>query len=330
MDPDLSAVERFVRRRQARWERLSALLQPIAGVRARRDGLALDELNELVELYRRATADLAIAQRDFPGDRVTAFLNQLVGRGYAVIYREPPAPTSRLRRYFAGDLPRAYRAAWPYLLAAALLFFLPLITTLVAIIIVPDSAALLVAPGQLAEIKSGHTWFATAGEEHAAIASFIMTNNIRVALLALGGGMLGGVGTIFVLVANGLAIGALTGALIAHGLGKDMLGFISPHGFLELSVVVLAGACGLMLARALVWPGLVPRADALATAGARAVQLLLGMLPFLVLAGLLEGFVSPLAFAWQAKLAIGAATAVGLYAYLLLVGRSAPGAALTR
>jgi uncharacterized membrane protein SpoIIM required for sporulation len=136
--------------------------------------------------------------------------------------------------------------------------------------------------------------------------------------------MLAGVGTVAVLMSNGIDIGAVTGALIAYGLWKDLIGFVSPHGFLELSDVVVAGACGLMLARAIVWPGLAPRSEGLVAAGTRSVRLLLGMLPFLGVAGLLEGFVSPLDFAWPAKLAIGLATAIGLYAYLLLAGRSAP------
>jgi uncharacterized membrane protein SpoIIM required for sporulation len=318
-----SPIERFVGRRRPRWERLSALLDRATGVSSPRGTLSVEELNELVQLYRQATTDLAIAQRDFPGDRVALFLNQLVGRGYAVIYREPPAAASRLRRFFTRDLPSEYRAAWPYLVAAAALFFGPLVATLLVVIISPDSASLMLPPGMLSEIRSGHTWFASEGAERPALATFIMTNNVQVSLMALGGGMLAGVGTVAVLVLNGIDIGAIAGALIAYGLWRDLLGFVSPHGFLELSVVVVAGGCGLMLARAIVWPGLATRGEALVAAGGRSVRLLLGMLPFLGVAGLLEGFVSPLDFAWPAKLAIGLATAAGLYAYLLLVGRSA-------
>ena len=312
-----SPIERFVRARRARWERLGALLKGTTGGRAARAGLTLDELNELVELYRAVTADLAIARRDFPGDRVTLVLNQLAGRGYAVIYREPPAAMSKVRRYFARDLPRAYRAAWPYLVASALLFFVPFFVTLGVIVVAPDTASLILPPGVLSGIKSGQTWFAIEGSERSAAASFIMTNNIKVTLMALGGGMLAGVGTVVVLIVNGVEIGAVAGALLAYGLWRDLLGFVTPHGFLELSVIVVSGGCGLMIGRAIVWPGLAPRGEALVAAARASVCLLLGMLPFLVIAGLLEGFVSPVAFAWQAKLAIGVTTGVGLYAYLL-------------
>src|SRR3954462_2698736 len=104
-------IEGFVARRRDRWARLSALLDR---ARAPRQRLSVDELDELAVLYRRTTGDLAIARRDFPSDRATLFVNQLVARAHAIIYRERPAPFRRLRRYFTAELPREYRAAWPY------------------------------------------------------------------------------------------------------------------------------------------------------------------------------------------------------------------------
>ena len=226
---------------------------------------------------------------------------------------------------FRSDLPGEFRSSWKYVLASAALFFVPLLASGVAVIVSSDVAELMLPSMLLAEIKAGRTWFDIDLSKSPYAASFIMTNNIQVAILALAGGMLAGVGTALVLVNNGLAIGAVAGALIAYGLGDRLVGFVSPHGFLELSVVVIAGACGLMLGRAIVWADLRPRGRALVDAGARSVRLLTGSQVFLVIAGLIEGFVSPAPFPWPYKLAIGVATAVGLYAYLLLVGRPRPG-----
>src|SRR5436190_11005744 len=117
-------IERFVARRRARWERLSELLDRAKSPRRR---LSVDELDELARLYRQTTGDLAIARRDFPDDRSTLFINQLVTRAHSILYREPPAPFSRLRRFFTLELPREYRSAWPYLAAAAAFFFGPLL-----------------------------------------------------------------------------------------------------------------------------------------------------------------------------------------------------------
>lgn len=320
--PSVSPIDRFVIGRRARWERLADLLDRATKARpGRRDPLAVDDLDELIRLYRQTTTDLAIARREFGQDRVTLVLNQLVARAYGYIYREPPTPLSRLRRFFARELPREYRAAWPFLVAAAALLFVPMLAMLLSIAIAPDNARLILSPGLLSEIKSGQTWFDSRTAERPAFASLIMTNNVEVSFLALGGGILAGVGTVAVLITNGLQIGGVAGALIAYSLGDRLIGFVGPHGFLELSVVVASGACGLMLGQGMIWPGLRTRADALAVAGSRSVRLLLGLLPFLVVAGLLEGFVSPAHFAWPLKLVIGLTTVVAMYGYLLLVGR---------
>jgi uncharacterized membrane protein SpoIIM required for sporulation len=311
-------IENFIARRRARWERLSALLDR---ANSARHPLTVAELDELARLYRQATGDLAVARRDFPTDRATQFVNQLVARAHSILYREPPAPWRRLRDFFTRELPQEYRAAWPYLLAAAALFFGPLLAIAIAIVVAPPVAELVLSPFLLDDIKAGETWFDIDLPRRSAAASFIMTNNIQVSFMALAGGMLAGLGTILALVYNGLHIGSVAGALIAYGLADRLVGFVGPHGFMELSVIVVAGACGLMLGRAIVWADLRPRGQAVAAAGVRSVRLLLGVLPFMVAAGVLEGFVSPVAFPWPYKVAIGLATAVVMYSYLLLVGR---------
>src|SRR5436305_11110736 len=187
-------IERYVARRRPRWERLSALLDRATSPRAQ---LSVDELDELARLYRQTTGDLAVARRDFPEDRSTLFVNQLVTRAHGTLYREAPAPLSRLRRFFLHDLPREYRAACPYLLAAALLLFVPAIAATLAVVIAPDSADFLVPPSALALIKQGETWFDSPVAMRSLDASIIMTNNIQVAFFALAGGMLAGVGTVF-------------------------------------------------------------------------------------------------------------------------------------
>src|SRR3954454_4339431 len=130
-------IERFVARRRARWERLSELLDRARSPRRR---LSVDELDELARLYRQTTGDLAIARRDFGDDRAALFINQLVTRAHGILYRESPAPLSQVWTFFARDLPREFRASWPYLLAAAALFFVPQIAMVIAICISPSIA----------------------------------------------------------------------------------------------------------------------------------------------------------------------------------------------
>lgn len=312
-------IERFVANRRTRWERLSALLDRSRSPRGR---LSVDELDEMARLYRQTTSDLAIARRDFPSDGTTRYINELVARAYGQIYREPPSPRAAIARFFLHDLPLEYRASWPYLLASAALFFVPLIVAIVTVVVYPDAAEVLVPARILSLIKSGRHWFDIPDEQRSVMAAFIMTNNIQVTFLALAGGMTAGLMTFWVLVTNGISIGAISGALVAYGLGESLVWWVSGHGFLELSVIVVSGACGLMLARAIVWPGLQARRDALSVAGVRSLRLLLGVTPFMVLAGVIEGNVSPMGFAWYWKLAVGLCTAALMYGYLLGVGRT--------
>jgi len=134
--------------------------------------------------------------------------------------------------------------------------------------------------------------------------------------------MTGGLLTLLVLATNGLIMGGLLGLTAHYGVGFSLATFMVGHGVIELSVIFIAGGSGLMLGWALLRPGLLRRRDALAVASQDAVRLLLGAAPLLIIAGLIEGFVSPAEnIAWQVKWGIGIATGVLLYAYLLLAGR---------
>jgi len=311
-------IERFVANRRARWDRLNTLLNRS---RSPRSNMTVDELDEMARLYRRTTSDLAIARRDFPSDGATRYVNELVARAYGQIYRDPPSPRAAIARFFRYELPRECRSAWPFLAASAALFFGPLFIVLVVVLINPDTAEMLVPARMLSLIKSGRHWFDVPEEQRSVMSTFIMTNNIKVSFLALAGGMTAGLMTCWVLVNNGLNVGAISGALAAYGLGESLVWWIAGHGFLELSVIVISGGCGLMLGKAILWPGLQPRRDAVSAAGIRSMRLLLGSVPFMALAGVIEGFFSPLTLDWTWKLAVGLSTGILMWGYLLLVGR---------
>jgi uncharacterized membrane protein SpoIIM required for sporulation len=320
----MRTLERFVGERQGDWARLEALLGRVQGGNLR--SLAADDLEELTRLYRLAASDLARARRDFPGDRVVAYLNRLVSQAYAVVYSTAGISWKDVGRWYLGGFPRLFRATAGYYLLAALLFFGTGILSFVATVSYPPSAQALLDSNTYAAITSyteqGELWTDNIPPvTRSAEAAFIMTNNIRVAIFAFAGGMLLGLGTAFALVLNGVHLGAVFGVVANHGLGFRLLSFVAGHGVIELSVICLAGGAGFMLADAIARPGMLTRSEALRLAAQRAVQLLLGGASLLVLAGLIEGFISPSALPDWFKFGVGILTGVLLYSYWLLVGR---------
>lgn len=313
----------FIESRRGMWERLDALLRRSqGGVRL----LSPGEATELGQLYRAATSDLALAKRDFPTHRVTAYLNQLVGRAHAIVYRSEPLSFKRLVDFVTVGFPSTYREMLPFTVVAALLFFVPALLAGLATAIDPDTSQwLLPASAQqlIPYIENRELWMDIPVGVRPYASTFIMQNNIRVSFLAFGGGMLAGLVTVWVMLTNGLLLGGLTGLTIHYGVGLELWSFVIGHGVIELSVVVMAGGTGLKLGWAILSPGLLRRRDALVQAGREAIQLLMGTVPLLMIAGGIEGFISPSeGLPWPVKWAVGIISGVLLYGYLLLAGRT--------
>jgi uncharacterized membrane protein SpoIIM required for sporulation len=318
------APDEFIARKKPAWERLTALLDRSgAGL----DALSAAELQELGRLYRQATSDLAVARRDFAQHPVSVYLNGLVARGHGAIYREGGGGPRQILTFFTHTFPQAFRATWGHTLAAFLMFFLPALAAFIVTYRNPGLAAILL-PGSepiIEAIEAGEEWWLRINEEgRASSAAQIMTNNIGVAIRAFAGGVLFGVYTLYILAFNGLLMGVVAGAAQRFGFADNLWGFVAAHGVLELSVIFIAGGAGLQIGWALLRPGLLTRRAALVVAARRAVLLLLGCVPIFVLAGLIEGFISPAPLPVAVKLFVAASSGVALLVYLVGVGRDQP------
>lgn len=313
-----------MRKRGAAWERLEALLAR-AGRRGLRE-LQAQELFELGRLYRWTTSDLAYAQGHGFDPQIVHYLNRLTARAHAHVYGST-VETSRARiaRFFTETFPGEFRRSWPYI---GLCIALTVVWAAVAYGIVahdPSNAyALLpeeIVPAHIT--KSLHdSNFAFTPNASAMMSSLIITNNIRVAFLTFAAGIVTvGVGTIYLIIFNALMLGAL-GALFAHaGFGPDFWATVAPHGVIELTAIQIAGGAGLLIAAGVLLPGRLRRRDAIALNSRRAGVLIAGVTAMLCVAGIIEGFFSPLRFPADVRASVGIVTALVLIAYFGFGGR---------
>ena len=319
----MSALERFVGERQSDWARLEDLTRRAGSGQLR--SLNASDLEDMTRLYRLAASDLARARRDFPGDRVVSYLNRLVSNSYANVYGTAGFSWRDIGRWYVSGFPRLFRETAGYYLLAVLFFIGTGILCYFATLFYLPAASVLLDSNTYQSVLSyaerGELWTEIPGAERSFASATIMTNNIQVSILAFAAGMTLGLGTAYVLIFNGIHLGAIFGIVTRYGLGDDLLAFVSGHGVIELSVICLAGGAGFMLADAILRPGLLARGEALRLAAQRAVRLLLGGASLLVIAGIIEGFLSPSELPNWVKFGTGIATAILLYGYWLFAGR---------
>ncbi len=279
-------LERFISTRRGSWERLDQLLKAAKG---RPERLGADGVRELGQLYRGAAADLALARRSFAADPTRRRLESLVGRASLVVYEARPERRS-LPRFFATDLWRLIaERPWPLLIAALALLAPAVLAAFWAI--GDPSAARALIPGDFQAAADPPSDAGASAAQRTVFSVELFTHNIQVTFLSFALGITAGIGTVAILGFNGLILGAVAGAAIEAGNGDAFFEFVIPHGPLELSCIIVCAAAGIRLGWALVEPGRLTRGQALAAEGRRSVQIVLGVMPWLVLAGISEAFV---------------------------------------
>ncbi len=318
------ARARFAARQGPRWQEFGRLAE-----RATRDGLDSfrpDELPDFAARYREAAADLARA-RTYRADRATiAELERLVGAGHNALYRDERSSWRSLWRTVAEEFPAAVLQAHRTVLLALLVFAA---TASIGYRIIRDRPALaeeLLPEAMLRRADAGHTrtvegrkYGEVQASERPLVASFIIANNVRVAIGCLAGGMFAGVGSLVVLAFNGLMLGSFAGHFANQGLLWYLLEFVVGHGVLELTAIWIAAAAGLLLGLAIVVPGDLSRGEALVLRGRVAVRMIGMTVVLLAIAGLIEGFLS-VAGGGVAPRAAAAAGSLGFLALYLLNG----------
>lgn len=263
--------------------------------------MTAQELKRFDELSRRAAVSLAQARTRITDRRMRAYLNDLVARSYQILTLQTPRPRVASPGILGSLLlfPRVVvRRGWYHLGAAALFFvgvalafFVTLADPLAAYSIMPQGETRL--PGARAEyleqmLESGR---GGSGGEKFAFASMLFGHNTRVGILSLTSGILAGIPTIFLIVYNGMILGAFTATHWIAGIHNDYWAWILPHGIPEITALVLMGGMGLRLGHVLLSPGRKTRSVALGEAGREAVVVIAGSATLLLVAAIIESYV---------------------------------------
>ena len=315
-------MNRFIDKRKNDWQRLEDLLGMIESATLR--NLTREEVRELGQLYRRAASDLAIARAETRDPKLINYLNSLVIRAHGKIYRSEGRGLGTIKQFFLRDFPQTFRRTWKFTTISFAAFLLAAVFAFVATWW-DIGFADIVGVGDVRErVESDYHWWERLNQDGNEIgASEIMTNNIAVTFNAFALGAFFGIGAIYIMVSNGLSIGAVLAVCyqLKPEFGNALTTFMVGHGVIELSCIFICGGAGMLIGYSILVPGDLSRVEAVKKSGLEAVRLVIGCAFLLVIAGTIEGFISPSPFPSFLKIGTGILTGIALFSYLLLVGR---------
>ena len=316
----------WLEKRQTHWDRLEQLLEQSGkgGLKS----LTRLELQELGLLYRQAAADLSALREDPSGKYYAHSVNLLLSRAHNIIYSGQKASAKGILHFYRFTYPQIFRRNLKLILTSFSMFVAGGLLGMLLSVTRPDFMRTFLPPHMIETIERHQMWTDPVIRVSPSESSAIMTNNLSVSFSAFAFGLTFGIGTAYMLFFNGLLIGVVGTACWYAGMSLPLWSFIAPHGILELPAIFIAGAAGFRLAQAILFPGVLTRRDSLIHSGGEAVRLLMGVVPVLIIAGLIEGFISPSqAVHWPWKFALSASIGVIFFSYLFYSARGGAAAA---
>jgi uncharacterized membrane protein SpoIIM required for sporulation len=295
----------WLEHRLAEWRATAQRLQGLELRKSSPTPVVLDAIRAYPEIAR----DLAIARRAAPGAPVTKYLEGVYLQLHRSLFRPPTAFARSVWLLFSRDAADVARTLRAHIAAVAALFIACVAAGGWLVSTYPELATLFASEQMIEQVQRGELWTDDLLNvfPSSLLSAQIFTNNIVVSLFAVCLGVFYGLGTFYIIGLNGLMLGGVFAFTAQHGIADRLFRFVVAHGFVELSVVCIAGAVGASLGEALTRPGNVTRGAAFQAAVRRGMRLMAVCVVFLVGAGLIEGFVSP-----DPRIPLGARLAIGL------------------
>lgn len=313
-------MNRFLTEHKDNWQRLEDLLSMLHGTGLK--GLSRMEVREFGELYRRAASDLAIARAETRDPKLINYLNSLVIRAHGRIYRAESQGAGLIWKFFTEEFPQTFRRNWRYMAVAFGIFVGFALFGFIATWIDIDFTHFVMLSGISSEITANNQWWKGLNDANQIGATKILSNNILVTFRVFAMGAFFGIGAFYDLAFEGARLGSVFAACykLNPPFGNALASFVVGHGVIELSTIFFCGGAGMMIGYAMIDPGDLTRAQALKKKGLEAARIVIGCACFLVIAGTIEGFLSPSDLPPIVKIATGVGTGIAMYSYLFLAG----------
>lgn len=280
----------FIKQNKTRWEEFERVIKNPQNAQPDR----------LAELFIQITDDLAFARTQYPESRITRYLNDLASKVHLEIYKNKREEKNRFITFWKEELPAVMYEVRRPLLYSLIIFLVAGAMGAVSTLYDDTFVRLILGDGYvnmtLENIKRGNPTAVYAGESELAMFFYITWNNILVSFRVFVFGIFASLGTAFFLVYNGLMVGTF----IMFFFKEQQLGQAFPvimlHGTVELSSIVIAAAAGFTMGNSLLFPGTYSRIDSFKKGAVKGLKIVMGLVPFFILAGLIESFVTRYAF----------------------------------
>jgi uncharacterized membrane protein SpoIIM required for sporulation len=298
----------FVKRNQQRWQEIEETLT--AKSRPHPDRLA--------EIFIQLTDDLSFARTQYPKSRVTQYLNNLASKIHLEIYKNKKEDKNRFITFWKFELPGIMYESRKALLYAFLIFTIAIVIGGVSAYYDETFVRLIIGDAYvnmtLENIEKGNPTAVFSGSSEGDMFFAITFNNIRVSFYAFVAGLFFSFGTGYILFSNGVMVGAIYSLFLKKGLAANAFSVIMLHGTIELSVIVVAGAAGLVMGNSFLFPGTYSRFASFKKGVLNGVKIVMGLVPFFIIAGFIESFITRYGFMhWSLKTII-----IGLSAWLIV------------
>jgi uncharacterized membrane protein SpoIIM required for sporulation len=309
--PAYTNIQNFLKTNREDWDALEKNLLEFR----RSQNCSFNELETLHALYLKVSQHVSVCQTYYPNSQLATYLNDLAARAHNTLYKGRVSSWSQLKHFFSQTFVDLFVERRGFIALAAFLFFLGSLVGFLTVQSQPEALNVIMpnaSPVDPETLRAGRTDIAAASTS-----AYIMTNNISVAIMAFCGGATLGILTVYMLLYNGLIIGALAAYYWNLGASYEFWAYIMPHGMIELTAIFIAGGAGLLMGYKVLVPGNYSRLHQFKTQAAQSCMMVLGTIPLFIIAGLVEGYITPSGLPLIAKYAVAFLTVVAMIVYLV-------------